>query len=170
MNNSHRQMKDEKAKHIATMEAFKVAKKKIQELNVKLTKADREKKSIEAALQGVEKQVEAQHKQLQQTEDELATTKDHIKVLKKKLEEAEKAKDQDKQDKYNVRVAETKEALKAKVSECVGATTSRCGTRPLTKLGLRPLLPLGKQRVYTILLPSVHQALLDPRLTLSSKR
>ena len=64
MNNSHRQMKDEKAKHIATIEAFKVAKKKIQELNVKLTKANREKKSIKVALQGVEKQVEAQHKQL----------------------------------------------------------------------------------------------------------
>lgn len=37
--------------------------------------------------------------------------------------------------------------------------------RPLTKLGLRLLLHLEGQRVYTTLSPSVHQALLAPRLT-----
>ena len=46
------------------MDDFKVAKKKIRELNVKLTEADKEKKSTEAALQGVEKQAEPQCKQL----------------------------------------------------------------------------------------------------------
>ena len=60
---------------------------------------------------------EAQRKQLRQTEDKFATAKDHIKVLKKKLEEAEKAKDQVEQDGYNVGVAEIEEALRAEVLE-----------------------------------------------------
>ena len=52
VNNFHRQMKDEEARHIATMEAFKVAKKKIQELNVKLTKAEREKRASRLLYKG----------------------------------------------------------------------------------------------------------------------
>lgn len=55
MNNSYRQMKDEKVRRIVVVDAFKVVEKKIQELNTKLTEVDREKKSAEAALQGVEK-------------------------------------------------------------------------------------------------------------------
>ena len=53
--NSHRQMKDEKSRHIASVEAFNVAKKRIKELNTKLIEADREKKSAKATLQGAEK-------------------------------------------------------------------------------------------------------------------
>ena len=52
----------------------------------------------------------------------------------------------------------------------VRATTSKCGTRPLTKLGLRPLLHLRKQIAYTTFLPSVHQVLPAPRLTLPSRQ
>ena len=55
VNNSHRMMKDEKAKHIATVEAFRVVGRKTQELNTKLAEAEREKKSIEVALDGAEK-------------------------------------------------------------------------------------------------------------------
>ena len=40
-----------------------------------------------------------------------------IKVLTKKLEEAEKAKEQVKQDSYNVGVVETEEAFRAEVLE-----------------------------------------------------
>lgn len=58
-------MKDEEARRIVALEAFKVAEKKIQKLNVKLTEADQEKKSVKAALQGAKRQVEAKHKQLQ---------------------------------------------------------------------------------------------------------
>ena len=43
--------------------------------------------------------------------------KEQIKVLKKKLDDAEKAKDQAEQDGYDVGVAETEEALRAEVSE-----------------------------------------------------
>ena len=53
---------------------------------------------------------------LRQAEDQLAASKERIITLKKKLEEAEKAKDQTEQDGYDVGVAETKETLKAEVS------------------------------------------------------
>ena len=68
-------MKDEEGRHAATVKAFKLAKKKSQNLITKLAKADRDKKSVEAALYVVERQTEAQRKQLRQAEDELITTK-----------------------------------------------------------------------------------------------
>ena len=93
-----------------------MAEKRVKELNAKLTEAKRERKSVEAALEGVERQAETQRKQLHQAEDELAATKDQTKVLKKKLKDAEKARDQAEQDGYNVRVVKTEKALKAEVS------------------------------------------------------
>jgi len=52
-------MKEEKAKRIATVEAFKVVDKKSQKLITKLIKAERDRKSVEATLDGAEKQAEA---------------------------------------------------------------------------------------------------------------
>ena len=69
-------MKDVEAQRIAAVEAFRVADKKSQELTAKLTEAERDKKSVEAALDRAEKQAEAQRKQLHQTEADLATAKD----------------------------------------------------------------------------------------------
>ena len=51
VNSSHRQMKEEEGRHIAAMDAFNVAEKRLQELTTKLNKVDRDKKSTEAALQ-----------------------------------------------------------------------------------------------------------------------
>ena len=48
-------MKEEKAKCIATMEAFRVVEKKSQQLTTKLTEAERDKRSAEAILDGVER-------------------------------------------------------------------------------------------------------------------
>ena len=48
-------MKDEEARHIATMEAFRVVDKKSQESTTKLTEAKRDRKSAKAALDGAEK-------------------------------------------------------------------------------------------------------------------
>lgn len=55
VNSSHRMMKEEKAKCIATMEAFKVVEKKSQQLTTKLTEAERDKRSAEAILDAVER-------------------------------------------------------------------------------------------------------------------
>ena len=162
VNSSHQLMKEEKGSCIAAVDAFNVAEKRILQLKNKLTEAERDKKSVETALEGVERQAEGERRQLCQTEDQLTTSNEQITALKKKLEEAKKAKDQTEQDGYDVGVAEIEEALRVKVSEV-------CGTRPLIKLRLRPLLHLGEQRVYTTLLPSVHQALPAPRLTLPQR-
>ena len=74
VNITHRHMKDEKASVLLSLRPL-TSKKRIKVLNTKLTEADREKKSVEVALQGAEKQAEAQHKQLHQAEDELAIAK-----------------------------------------------------------------------------------------------
>lgn len=49
VNNSYRKMKEEARRQIAVVEAFSLAEKRIQELNTKLTEADRERKIVEAA-------------------------------------------------------------------------------------------------------------------------
>ena len=64
VNISHWQMKDEEGKQIVTVKAFNMVEKRVKELNAKLTEAKRERKSIEAALEGVERQAETQRKQL----------------------------------------------------------------------------------------------------------
>ena len=55
MNITHRKMKDEEGRQIAVVEAFNVAKKRVKELNAKLTKAERDKKNTKAALERVER-------------------------------------------------------------------------------------------------------------------
>ena len=64
-------MKDEEGRRVVAVEAFKVAKKRLKELNAKLTEAERGRKSAEAALDGVERQAETQRKQLCLAEDEV---------------------------------------------------------------------------------------------------
>ena len=55
VNNSHRMMKDEEARRIVAMEVFRVVERKTQELTIKLTEAERENKSADAALDWAEK-------------------------------------------------------------------------------------------------------------------
>ena len=57
VDDAHKQMKEEKGWHKASVEAFTVAEQRIKDLNVKLTKANRYKKNVGAALAGVERQV-----------------------------------------------------------------------------------------------------------------
>ena len=60
----HKAMKEEEGRRVAAMKAFELAKKNSQYLNAKLVEADWGKKSVEAALDRVERQAEAQRKQL----------------------------------------------------------------------------------------------------------
>ena len=48
-------MKEENFRRIATVKAFEVVEKRLQELNAKLIEVEREKKSANAALEGVER-------------------------------------------------------------------------------------------------------------------
>ena len=104
------------------MNAFHVAKKSNQELNSKLQEEKKERKSATAALNTVEKQAKGQRVLLRNAKDQLAASKKQITTLKKKLKELEKAKAQVEMAKekaeqygYNVRGAETEDALKAEV-------------------------------------------------------
>lgn len=51
-------MKDKESRHIATVDAFNVTDKGIEELTVKLNESDRDKKSAEATLEKAERQAE----------------------------------------------------------------------------------------------------------------
>ena len=62
-------MKEEEGRCIAAVVAFNVAEKRLQELKENLTKVERDKKSVKAALEGVERQAEGQRKLLRQAED-----------------------------------------------------------------------------------------------------
>ena len=68
-NYCHRQMKEVEGGRNATMETFNVAERSIQELKKKLLEEERERKSIETALDSVEKQAEGQGILFRNTED-----------------------------------------------------------------------------------------------------
>lgn len=48
----HAQLKNEEARRVAAVKTLGMAEKKIKDLGAKLTKADREKKSVEVVLVG----------------------------------------------------------------------------------------------------------------------
>lgn len=62
-----------------------MAEEKIKDLNAKLTKANKGKKSVEVALARAKRQAVDQCQQLRRTEDQLTIAKKQIEVLKKKL-------------------------------------------------------------------------------------
>ena len=55
-------MKDGECRRVATVEAFKVAEKRLKESDAKLTEAERGRKSTEVALDRVERQAKTQRK------------------------------------------------------------------------------------------------------------
>jgi len=73
------------------VETFIVVEKRIKDLNTKLNEADRERKSVEATLVGVEKQAKNQHQQLRRAEDQLVMAKKKKEAQKKKLKKAKEA-------------------------------------------------------------------------------
>ena len=87
-------MKEEEGRRNAAVEAFNVAEKRINEMESKMAKMGRDKKSDEAILDNVERQAEGQRVFLRNAEDQLATSKWQIVALKKKLEDTEKAREQ----------------------------------------------------------------------------
>ena len=68
--------------------------KSLKDLKVQLSQSENDRKSSVTTLEGAERQAKTQHKQLRQVEFDLVSTREQNKVLMKKLEEAEKAKDQ----------------------------------------------------------------------------
>ena len=149
MISSHRAIKDEEGRCIAAVKALELIEKKSQDLIVELAEIDWDKKSAEATLDVVERQTEAQHKQLRQVEDELVVARGQIKTLTKKLEKAEKAKEQAEQEGYDVGVVETEEALRAEVSEVCRFYCLQVWNEALDRAGVEAYFALRKaENVY----------------------
>lgn len=89
-----------------------IAEKKNKDLVTKLTEADRERKSVKAALVGTEKQAEDQ-RQLRKAEEQLAIAQEKINSQQKELEKKEEAIAQAEQVGYDVGVKEIEDALRA---------------------------------------------------------
>ena len=64
-------MKEEEGRRNATMEAFQVAENSNWDLNKRLLEEEKERKSVAAALESVEKQAESQRLLLRNAEDQL---------------------------------------------------------------------------------------------------
>lgn len=60
VNNAYKQWKNEEGWLIAIVETLAITKKRIKDLNFKLTEVDRDKKSAEATVVGAERQAEDQ--------------------------------------------------------------------------------------------------------------
>ncbi|XP_050291679.1 uncharacterized protein LOC126732728 [Quercus robur] len=171
-NYCHRQMKEEEGRCIATVEAFQVADKSLQEHKKRLQEEEKERKYAAATLENVEKQAESQRLLLHSAENQLASSKTQIVALKKKLEElekakalaekakdeAEKAKDKADQHGYDVRVVEIEDALRAEVPVVCRTYCALVWDEALNQAGVKASSVLRKAKsIYyppTIRLPS----------------
>ena len=115
MDDAHAQLKDKEARRVAAVQTLTVVEKRIKVLGTKLTEADRERKSAEAALTGAKKQAEDQHLQLCKVEKQLAIAKEQIQAHKKELEKAEEVVTRDEQNGYDIGVKEIEDTLRAQV-------------------------------------------------------
>ena len=149
LNSSHWMIKEKEGRRIVAIDAFNMAKKRIQELKNKLAEANRDKKSAKAALEGAERQAEGQRRQLHQTKDLLATSKEQITALKKNWKRPSRTV-------MTLRWQRPMRPLGLRSRRYVGTTASKYRMRPLTKLGLMSLLHSREQRAYNTLLPSMH--------------
>ena len=69
MNHAHAQLKDEEARRVSVVKTLAMAEKKIKDLGIKLTEADRERKSAEAVLAGAKKEAKDQRQQLRRAKE-----------------------------------------------------------------------------------------------------
>ena len=69
MDHAHAQLKDEEARRVSAVKTLAMAEKKIKDLGIKLTEADRERKSAEAVLVGAEKEAKDQRQQLHRAKE-----------------------------------------------------------------------------------------------------
>ena len=90
-----------------------------------MTEANRERKSVKAALAGAKKQVEDQHQHFRKAEEQLAIAREKIDSREKKLEKKEGAIAQAEQDGYDFRVKEIEDALWPKSQRFAKVTASR---------------------------------------------
>ena len=155
------QLDEERKRRSTAVQTLTIAENSNADLKQKLKAEEQAKKSAEAALKGAETQAESQRKLTNEAKEQLAASKEQVAALKQQLEEAkklkeqvEKAKIQAEEDKakaekerdeaeqrgYDVGVAETEDALQAKVPAVCRAYCAQTWEKLSIKLGLKLLL------------------------------
>ena len=153
----YQQLDEERKRRTAAVQTLVVAENSNVDLKKKLTAEEQARKSVDLALDSVERQAESQRKLARETNDQLATAKEQLATLRKQLEEtqrlrdqAEKAKVQAKEAKakaerekeeaeqhgYDVGVAETKDALRAEVPAVCRAYCAQTWEEALNLAGI----------------------------------
>ena len=130
------QLDDERKRRVFVVQTLTIAENSNADLREKLKAEEQQRKSVDAALKGAETQAESQRKLANEIKGQLVAAKEQIAALRQQLEEAnrlkdlaekarlqaeedktkaEKERDEVEQHGYDVGVAETKDALRAKV-------------------------------------------------------
>ena len=156
-NSLYQQLDEERKRRAAAVQTLAVTKNSNIDLKKKLTAEKQALKSADSALESAERQAESQGKLAREANDQLAPSKEQLAALKKQLEEAqrlryqaekakvkaEKAKarakrkrDEAEQHDYDIGVAETKDALRAKVSAVCRAYCTQTWEEALNRAGI----------------------------------
>ena len=135
-NSYYQQLDNVRRRHVADVQSFNFVDQINADLRKKLTDEEKARKSADSALESAERQVEDQRQRFREANDQLASSKEQIAALRKKLEkpqklkdraeklraeaekakiEAEKARNETEQHGYDVGIAKTENALRAKV-------------------------------------------------------
>ena len=159
------QLDNEKKQRVAAVQTLTVAENSNANLKKKLTTKEHAKKSVDAALKGVEKQVESQRKLTNEAKEQLAAFKEQVAALKQQSEEAkklkgqaEKARTQAEEDKtkaekerdeaeqhgYNVGVVETEDTLRIEVPAVCRAYCTQTQEEALNQAGIEASSELRK--------------------------
>ena len=135
-NSCYQQLNEERKRRDTAVQTLTIAKNSNVELKKKLATEEQARKSVDSALEGAEKQAESQRKLARKANDQLVTSNEQLATLRKQLEETQRLRDQAKKSKaeaekakteaervrdeaeqhgYDVGVAKTEDALRAKV-------------------------------------------------------
>ena len=149
------QLDDERKRRSNAVQTLAIAEDSNADLRQKLKAEEQARKSFDAALKSAETQVESQRELVNEVKGQLVAAKEQVAALKQQLEKANKLKDlaekaklQAEEDKvkaekerdeaeqhgYDIGIAETEDALRAKALPCA---VPRPGKKLSTKLGLK---------------------------------
>ena len=139
------------------MQTLVVAENSNTDLKKRLTAEEQARKSADSALEGAERQAENQRKLEREANDQLTASTEQLAALKKQLKEAQRLRDQAEKAKveeekakakaererdeaeqhgYDVGVAETEDALRAKVSVVCRAYCTQTWEEALNQVGI----------------------------------
>ena len=175
------------------MQALTIAENSNADLRKKLTAEKQARKSVDAALKGVEKQAESQRKLTNKAKEQLTASKEQVAALKQQFEEAkmlkdqaqkarmqaeedkakaEKERDEAKQHGYDVGVAETEDTLRAEVPAMCRAYCTQTWEEALNQAGIEASSKLRKPEniifPLTLQIPSQKEA--APPISQSAKK